>query len=252
MNKKLIILFFLIINSINFVAAQAEESLAKANQFYAKGEYSQAAEIYENILKTNETAPELYYNLGNSYFKQDEIARAILNYERALRLAPNNADARHNLAFAQQKLIDNIADNGSFFLLRWLENVVNLLNSNTWFFGSFAFFLLALVLIFLFIFSGKHFLRKTSFYSAFLCLIISVIMLIFAGIQKKALLTRDAAIVMNGAVTVKSSPDKSGTDLFILHEGTKVFVLSTLNSWVEIRLTNGNVGWVEDKVIERI
>ncbi|MCL1868283.1 MAG: tetratricopeptide repeat protein [Paludibacter sp.] len=252
MNKKIIILIFLTINSVNFIAAQRESSLQQANEFYEKGKYAQAEEIYQNILKTNETAPELYYNLGNACFKQDKLAHAILNYERALRLATNYADARHNLAFAQQKVIDNIPDSNSFFLINWIKAVINLLNSNNWFYLSFVLFVLTLVFVFFFIFGKKHFLRKTSFYIAFLCLIISVITLVFSGIQKKYLLTRNAAIVMNGAVTVKSSPDKSGTDLFVLHEGAKVLVVGVLNSWVEIRLANGNAGWVEEQTIERI
>ncbi|MCL2596625.1 MAG: tetratricopeptide repeat protein [Paludibacter sp.] len=252
MYKKLTILIILIINAVNLFAAEAENLLQQANQLYSKGEYAQAAEIYENILKTNEIAPELYYNLGNAYFKQNEIAKSILNYERALRLAPNYADARHNLTFAQQKLIDKIPDSSSFFLARWTEIVVNLFNSNTWLYASFGAFLFMLICIFFFIFGGKQLLRKSAFYIAFFSLLFSVVMLIFAGIEKKNMLNRNSAIVMNGAVTAKSSPDQSGTDLFVLHEGTKIVVVSTLNSWVEIRLTNGNVGWVEEWTIEKI
>lgn len=252
MYKKFTILIFLIINTVNLFAVETSSSLQEANQLYSKGEYGQAAEIYENILKTNGIAPELYYNLGNAYFKQDEIAKSILNYERALRLAPNYADARHNLAFAQQKLIDKIPDSSTFFLARWMENIVNHLDSNTWLFTSFALFLLTIICIFFFIFGGKQILRKSAFYIALLSLILSIVMLIFAGIEKKMILDQSSAIVMNGAVTAKSSPDKTGTDLFVLHAGTKIIVVSTLNSWSEIRLTNGNVGWVESWTIERI
>lgn len=252
MNKKLLILIILIINSISLVSAQTEKLLQQANELYEKGQYVQASEIYENILKANAIAPELYYNLGNAYFKQNKIAPAILNYERALRLAPNYVDARHNLAFVQQKVIDNIPEGNSFFLVVWIENVVNLLNSNTWLYVSFILFLLMLVFAFFFIFGRKRFLRKMSFYISLLCLLISAVTLVFAGIQKKSQLKHNAVIVMNSVVTVKSSPDKGGTDLFMLHEGAKLTVVSTLNSWIEIRLANGNVGWIESQTVERI
>ncbi|MDR1653257.1 MAG: tetratricopeptide repeat protein [Prevotellaceae bacterium] len=252
MPKKKSILLFLIINIFNFSAAQTETPLQQAKDLYAQGKYAQTVEIYENLLKTSEVAPELYYNLGNAYFKQNQIARAILNYERALRLAPNYADARHNLVFVQQKVVDNIPDYGSFFLVRWLENIVNLCNSNVWLYVSFALFLSSLIFAFVFIFGGKYRLRKTSFYIALLCFIISILTLFFANIQKNKILNRNAAIIMDAAVTVKSSPDKSGTDLFLLHEGTKIVVVDRLNYWVEIKLANGNTGWIEQHTIEII
>ncbi len=227
-------------------------ALKQANILYTKGDYTEAAKQYEKILSTEGVAPELYLNLGNAYYKSNETGKCILNYERALRLSPTYEDARYNLEIAQLKVVDNVSQNQSFFIGKWIDSLIKDLNSNQWFWTSLLFFLMCLGCIFLFIFGSSRAVRKSSFYVGTVLLAISLLTVFFAGIRKDQLLNHREAIVMTGTVSVKGSPDKSGTDLFQLHEGTKVSVKSTLGTWVEIKLGNGNVGWVEQENIERI
>jgi hypothetical protein len=227
-------------------------AVKQANDLYAKGNYADAAKLYEKILSTEGVAPELYYNLGNAYYKSSETGKSILNYERAIRLAPTAEDARFNLELAQLKVVDNVVQAPTFFLGRWIENLIKLLTSNQWITVSFSVFIVGLILALLFIFAPTLAIRKTSFYVGATLLVISLCTLIFSGVRKDQMVNHREAIVMTGVVTVKSSPDKSGTDLFQLHEGTKVFIKSTLGTWTEIILGNGNIGWIEQENIENI
>jgi hypothetical protein len=167
-------------------------------------------------------------------------------------LSPTYDDAQFNLELAQQKVVDNIVQTPTFFLGRWIENLMKLLTSNQWIAISFSFFISGLILAFLFIFAPSLFIRKMSFYIGTILLVLSLCTLVFSGVRRDQMANHREAIVMTGAVTVKSSPDKSGTDLFQLHEGTKVVVKSTLGKWTEIVLGNGNIGWVEQENIENI
>lgn len=228
------------------------ESVKLANDLYQKGNYTAAAKQYEKVLKIEGVAPELYYNLGNAYFKANEIGLSVLNYERALKLSPEFDDARYNLDMAQLKVVDNIVQAPSFFLGRWIENLIKLLTSNQWILISFVLFVLCIVTSFMFIFGSTRHLRKTSFYIGSVLLGISLLTITFAGVRKDQMTNHREAVVMSGVITVKSSPDKSGTDLFQLHEGTKVFITSSLGQWIEIKLGNGSIGWVENVNVEKI
>ena len=247
-----IILFFSLILCFGLTLFAQSAAMKQANDLYAGGNYSDAAKIYEKILSTEGVAPELYYNLGNAYFKSNETGKSILNYERALRLSPRYEDAKFNLELAQLKVVDNIAQTPTFFVGRWIDNLIKLLTSNQWLVVSFCVFIVCLLLAFLFVFAPSLFIRKSSFYVGVVFGLLSLLSLVFSGTRKDQLLNHRDAIVMTGVVTVKSSPDKSGTDLFQLHEGTKVTVKSTLGKWTEIKLGNGNIGWVEQENIENI
>lgn len=225
-------------------------SWEEANQLYADGNYADAAAQYEAIV-LEMPQPEVYYNLGNAYFKQGEIARAILSYERALRLRPNYPECKHNLAFAEAKIIDNIEDNHQFFLSQWATSFRNLLSETTWFYLSVCLFLLALIGAFIFAFGRQMALRKTGFHIGWTALLCSVIALCCAGSLHHRDNAREEAIIIQGIVNAKSSPDKSGTDLFILHEGTKVWVGETVNGWCSVQVGD-HVGWISSNALERI
>jgi len=251
--KRILSSIILILSLLASLPLTAQSDAIKyANDLYAKGNFQAAAKQYEKILQNEGVAPELYYNLGNAYYKMNEIGLAILNYERALKLSPLFEDARFNLQLAQQKIVDNVNYNQQFFIQRWITDLMHMFTSNQWFTAGYLFFLAALVFAFLFAFGTSVRQRKNSFYTGIVLLLFAVTSLIFSGIRKNEETNSLQAIIMTGVVTVKSSPDESGTDLFQLHEGTKVTIKSVLGDWAEIKIGNGNVGWVENKSIEKI
>ncbi len=232
------------------VPSVAQTTLEEANQLYADGNYTDAIAAYEYLLQENASA-ELHYNLGNAYFRQNELAKAILNYERALRIRPYFKDARYNLKFAQSRITDNIEDKDAFFVKQWITSLRNLLDESTWAIISIALFLLTLTGIFIFAFTHPVALRKAGFHTAWITLLLSAACMGFAGSLHHRDQVRAEAIVMQGIVNVKASPDKSGTDLFTLHEGTKVTIRSTVSDWAEITVGD-NRGWLRLSNIERI
>ena len=223
---------------------------ADANAQYAEGNYAEAATQYEQILQEQPTA-EVYYNLGNAYFKQGELAQSILAYERALRLKPSFKDAKHNLQFAQSRIIDNIEDTQSFFLSNWLKAIRNALGQRVWMVGSIILFIMALVGFFLFAFSQTLWLRKTAFYCSVVALVVSVMACANAGSLYQRDTQRSEAIITQGIVNAKSSPDRSGNDLFTVHEGTKVEIHEVIGDWCCVHVGN-NIGWMPLEYLERI
>ena len=223
---------------------------AQANANYAEGNYAEAAKQYQEVLAEQPSA-EVYYNLGNAYFKQGELSQSILAYERALRLKPTMKDAKHNLQFAQTRIVDNIEDTQSFFLSSWLKAVRNALNQQVWVILSISLFILALVGFFFFAFSRTIWLRKTAFYTSLVALLISISACANAGSLHTRDTQRSEAIITQGIVNAKASPDRSGTDLFTIHEGTKVRITDVIGEWCCIHVGN-NIGWMQLAHLERI
>lgn len=223
---------------------------AQANANYAEGNYTEAVEQYKEVLAEQPSA-EVYYNLGNAYFKQGELSQSILAYERALRLKPTMKDAKHNLQFAQTRIVDNIEDTQSFFLSSWLKTVRNSLNQQAWIIFSISLFVFALVGFFFFAFSRTIWLRKTAFYTSLVALLISICACANAGSLHKRDSLRAEAIITQGIVNAKASPDRSGTDLFTIHEGTKVRITDVIGDWCCIHVGN-NIGWMQLAHLERI
>jgi tetratricopeptide (TPR) repeat protein len=250
--RKIILFISLALCFTANVAWAESDKLKEANDLYSQAEYKMAIKDYEEILTKEGVAPEIYYNLGNAYFKSKEIGQSILNYERALRLDPLFEDARYNLDIAQTKVVDNIVKTPTFFLFEWIQNLIKMVSSNVWLMISVSLFITCLLFVFIFVFAKIRGLRVVSFYLWISLLILSLVSLTFSGVRKQQLENHKEAIVMSGVITAKSSPDKSGTDLFQLHEGTKVEIKSTLGNWIEIELGNGSLGWIEKVHIERI
>lgn len=234
-------------------AVSAAVTKEEADAAYQKNDFNGAIAKYEEILDTQGESAAIYYNLGNAYYKTKNVAKAILNYERALLLNPGDADIRFNLEMARSKAVDQITPTAEVFIVTWYKGMVNALSEKSWGnIGIFS-FIFCLVALSFYIFGKKLWLRKVGFIVAAVSLVVTVCSNVFAGQQKRELVDRTGAIVMELAVSVKSTPDENGTDLFVLHEGTKVYIDdNSMKEWKEIRLEDGNVGWVKTSAIEII
>lgn len=232
--------------------SEPETMWEEANNLYMNGQFSAAADLYGQILDKGLFSARLYYNLANACFRNGDNARAILFYNRALLLSPNDEDIRHNLAIAESFTKDSIEAVPEFFLKGWMRSIRNSLDEKMWTIMSIIFFAAALALGLLFLLAYRTSLRKAGFYGTAVALLLSAVTTIFAASQRKAMLNREQAIVMSTAAPVKSSPDRSATDLFVLHEGTKVRIVSSLDRWSEIVIADGKKGWIESDKIEQI
>ena len=224
----------------------------EADSAYVRGQYQEAIKGYEALLKQGASV-DLYYNLGKAYYRTENITRAVLNYERALLLSPSDRDIYFNLQLARSKTIDKITPEQEMFFVTWYRSLVNFASVDGWARTALLALALAIVLALIYLFSERIWLRKVGFFGAMVLIMLFVISNIFAHQQKELLMNRSGAIVISSAVTVKSTPAKQGTDLFILHEGTKVTITdASMKDWKEIRLADGKEGWIEADKIELI
>ena len=225
---------------------------ANADSAYARQQYQQAIKDYEELLHDGVSA-ELYYNLGNAYYRTDNITRAVLNYERALLLSPGDGDIRFNLQMARSKTIDKITPESEMFFVTWYHALVNIMSVDGWARTALVSFALAIVLALAYLFSARIWVRKVGFFGGLAFIAVFILANLFAYQQRQELVNRTGAIIISSAVPVKSTPSKSGTDLFILHEGTKVEITDgIMRGWKEIRVADGKEGWIETSKIEII
>ena len=245
--KKLLFIAALL---LSFVSASAQTK-AEADSAYVQERYEQAISLYNKLLETGASA-SVYYNLGNAYYRTGDMAHAILAYERAYLMEPGDADIRFNLQLARTKTIDKIVPESEMFFITWFRQMIDWYSADQWGRAVVVCFALFVVSLLLYFFAGRMLWRKVGFGVGVCTLILAVLFHIFAY-QQQQLLVRTHAIVMSSSLTVKSTPSTSGTDLFVLHEGTKVEITDdTMKDWKEIRLADGKVGWVPVKTIERI
>lgn len=230
----------------------AEELWDMANLAYNEGNFEKAAATYEQILSQNLHSAALYYNLANAYFKQGELGKALLNYNRASRIAPGDEDIRHNQEYAEKMTKDSIEKIPEFFLITWLRSVRGAMSCTAWTVLSIVMLATALVMALLYLLAQRMSLRKVGFYTMAVAVVLFIVTSAFAISERNQLVGRTEAIVMSTAASVKSSPDRSATELFVLHEGTKVSIGETTDGWAEVRIADGRKGWIEDKRIERI
>ena len=224
----------------------------EADSTYAQEHYQKAAQQYEQLLKKGVSA-ELYYNLGNCYYRMDNITLAVLNYERALLLSPGDKDIRFNLQMARSKTIDKIVPESEMFFVTWYRSLVNLMSVDAWARMALISLVAAIILALAYLFANPVWLRKIGFFGGLFFVVIFLVSNLFAWQQKKAFVYRSGAIIIRSAVNIKSTPSKNGTDLFILHEGTKVNITdASMRGWKKIRVADGKEGWLETKEIEII
>ena len=226
--------------------------LQKANEHYTKEEYKQAIDDYNKILMTNMESSEVYFNLGNAYYKTKQYTLSILNFERAKLLAPDDEDIAFNLQVANQHVVDSIQELPGIFIVRWWNSLVNSQTTDAWAVISISGFILFLVLMGFYFFARTGEVKRVSFWAGCFLILLTIFSWSFAAQQKSRLVNHMEAIVMQPTVTVKSSPSEKGTNLFVIHEGLKVKITDKLGDWVEIKLADGNKGWLQTESVERI
>ncbi len=232
--------------------SDANADFISANDLYAQQKYEDAAEAYEKILENEFQSAELYFNLGNAYYQLNDIAPAILNYERAKFFSPSDRDILYNLRLANLRTIDKVEAEPEIFISRWWKNFLYRYNSNEWTWkGIFAFWL-AFVTGVVFLFIRSSLLRRITFFISAALLLFAVIFFSFGFHLNRVQAQHKFAIIFTPNVYVKSAPDSSSADQFILHEGLKVNLQEEQNNWVKVKLEDGKVGWIEKKSLVEI
>jgi tetratricopeptide (TPR) repeat protein len=238
-----------------FIAAKADENtvvLDSANSAYEKGNFDKAIQLYESIVAKNLVSAQLYYNLGNAYYKTNSIGAAILNYERAKKLAPKDENIVVNLKMANQRTEDKIDAAPSLFLTDWKNGIVNLLNEKQWSLLCILCLIISLALIAIYIVSDNNVFKKTGFFGGILLSLCTILLFFIAQQKYNATKYSSDAIIISSSVTVTSSPNEKGTKLFILHEGAKINITNESDDWTEIQIANGNVGWLKTSALQKI
>jgi len=223
------------------------EKFQQGVSLYISGNYQDAIDVWNELYNNGYRSAELNYNLGNAYFKIQKIPESILFYERAYLLDPLNEDINYNLQIARTLTVDRFQEIPELFFIRWYNLVSLFLTSDSWAIISLASFIICLLSVSLYIYSSKYLYKVAGFWVGLVLLLISVMSVSFSIRNKKQVYNSQKAIISNPVVSGKSSPDISGTDLFVLHEGTKVSVEDEVGEWYEIRLSDGNKGWVTVK-----
>lgn len=248
--RTLILIITVLLTGFSAFAQAGQQE--QAETFYREGKYQEAAQVYKNILAEGKESSALYYNLGNCYYKLGENTRAILNYERSLLLDPGDAMTRYNLKMAQHAIVDKIEVLPELFLVRWYKALETYFSADQWGYISVALFIIFLVMAALFFYSPSIGVKKTGFVVGIIVFFLTVGSIFFAMKQSSRVSEREYAIITTPSVTVKGAPDNSGTSLFLIHEGLKVRVVGELGSWYNIRLADGNEGWVVKTDLEKI
>ncbi len=256
MNLKLrYIQTLLLVVFISTVALAQESVTGKFNQgvtYFTAGSYNEALLTWTEIYNTGYRSASLDYNIGNAYFKLGKIPQAILFYERAYLLNPADEDINYNLRIARSLTGDRFQEIPELFFVRWFDFVSLFLSSNSWAKISISTFILCLLALSLYIYSSAHRNKVIGFWLAICFFILSLASLTFTVRNKSLVYNSHKAIIINAVVSGKSSPDSSGTDLFVIHEGTKVSVEDEVGGWLEIRLSDGNKGWVPANALDII
>lgn len=242
-------------------AAEAAEAVApatslrlwdRANEAYVAGDFRTAADTYRLLLARGESSAKLYYNLGNACFKEERLGEAILCYRRALRLQPGNEDVRYNLGVAEARTKDTIERIPELGLATWVRSVRHPMGCTAWSLLSLGLLAAMFACGLFYLLSARLSLRKAGFCGMVAAAVLCLVATLFALGARREILDCSQAVVMASSVSVKSSPDRAATDLFVLHEGTAVEITDRLDDWCEIAIADGKRGWIEESKIETI
>lgn len=254
MKKLTIIILLIIANGISLWAVpdSLNQTFQKANEFYKNDSFTQAIALYKQIINSGYESAELYYNLGNAFYRTNDIANARLYYEKALKLKPKDDDIKANIEFLKNNgIVDKFDEVPVFFLDKWYNSIKTMFNANAWAVISISTLVVALILFMVFLFSKYINRRKLAFIFSIIIFFVSVISLFFSIEMKNNYTKQNDAVIMQIS-TIKSSPEDKGTDLIILHPGVKVEIEDSEDNWFEVRLPNGKKGWIEKEQVSII
>ncbi len=250
--KQLSITAIAIALTIGAQATPYEDNARMADSAYRVANYNEAISMYEQVLAEGYTSADLYYNLGNAYYRDGQMGRAILNYNRALRLRPSMTDAKENLALAESKTADRITQLPQLFIVRWVKALTDHVSPTTWRTVLVVLTALLAAAVVLLALGRSLGMRKGAFIGIVAAGVLWVIALALCIGSSRHYNAHSQAVVMDAAVTVKGSPEWQSVDKLILHEGTTVTILEELSSWYKIRIADGTTGWCEQQSVERI
>ncbi len=254
--------FFCIIALLCSLNSMAISLVQRADSAYESEDYRSAVELYNNAAETEGVSSDLYYNLGNAYYRCGKISQSILAYERALRLDPTNTDARINLDFVNSRIVDKKGETGSF-ISNTIEKVANAMHSNTWAWIALVMFAVTIGCIAAYFFSGTIILKKLGFFGGIIVFILSLVAIFFSFKSKSIAMDPSQAIITSETTVLSTVPRKPMTrdeEAMLLHEGTKVRVLrsisvdvdTTKQTWHEVEIDNKHRAWINDADIEKI
>ena len=243
-------IFYLLLLTSSFFFAQS--SFEKGNTFYQKGKYEQAIAEYNTVLASKQHSAELYFNLGNCYYKMNKVAPAIYNYEKALVLNPDDTEITNNLRFAQQLQIDEIKVIPTVGFSKMIHDFASIFHYNTWAWIAIGFSILFLLFFIGYYFSQTSLSKRIFFIGMFVIIALLVVSVTIAISEKNSFKNERPAIVFAEMSLVKSEPQNASNTVVTLHEGTKVFVLETLENWNKIQLTDGTEGWIDRTAIKEV
>ncbi len=245
-------IFLLFVLTISLFAQSKEEILQKANNAYQNQDYLESLKLYNSVVQDGYASAELYYNLGNSYFKTDQLGYAILYYEKALKYNPSDEDIQHNLAIAKARTVDQIKEVPQLFIVDWFNYYLAIFPVSGWTVLLYVFYLAFLISVGIFFLSRKLRIKRTSLFSSAITFVISILLglTLLAKVNQETSSHYGILIMQN--ITAKNSPDFQSNDAFIINEGIKFEIEDTVNDWGKIKLADGKVGWLPKSSYEKI
>lgn len=247
-----IIFIFILLVSVSIKAEISDPTgvFNEGNKQYEEHNYEAAINSYKGLCEEF-YSPELFLNLGNSYYKLDDIPNTILYYEKALKLSPGNLNILHNLKLANKRVSDKNKVNDSVRLNDWFFTWVS--NApNYWAYNSVYLFIIGSLLLILYLFSKSRKLKKLTFYTAVIALILGIFSIVFSGFHKSRLISIEDAVIFKPSIDLMSEPTENSSVSFVLHEGTKIKILDATELWYEIRFSDGKIGWLQKEFVQTI
>jgi len=249
--KKLLFIIILF-TAIPAFADDNQILIEEANKDYNEARYQDAVDLYEKVLLNGYESPKLYYNLGNSYFKLKDMASAILYFEKAKKLDPDDEDINFNLKIVNNNIVDKIETVPELFYIRWWNSLTHFFTVDQWAMLSLISFIAFFGFALVFLLSGIVWLKKYSFWFGIVFLVVTLSSYSMANERFNSFKKDHEAIVFTPTVTVKSSPSENSIDLFVIHSGTKVQLTDHVGDWYEVKIANGSVGWLLNNEIKKI